>query len=68
LCGEIDERVQTFLRRPIEGEWPLCLRSPPRRAAKTCAGDHVASLGGADCWGHSTYAMAGLVGHLESVV
>src|SRR5271166_1681571 len=22
LCGEIDERVQTFLRRPIEGEWP----------------------------------------------
>jgi transposase-like protein len=22
LCGEIDERVQTFLDRPIEGEWP----------------------------------------------
>jgi putative transposase len=22
LCAEIDERVQTFLRRPIEGEWP----------------------------------------------
>jgi len=22
LCGEIDERVQTFLSRPIEGEWP----------------------------------------------
>jgi transposase-like protein len=22
LCGEIDERVNTFLRRPIEGEWP----------------------------------------------
>jgi putative transposase len=22
LCGEIDERVQTFLHRPIEGEWP----------------------------------------------
>jgi hypothetical protein len=22
LCGEIDGRVQTFLRRPIEGEWP----------------------------------------------
>jgi transposase-like protein len=22
LCGEIDERVQTFLTRPIEGEWP----------------------------------------------
>jgi putative transposase len=22
LCGEIDERVQTFLCRPIEGNWP----------------------------------------------
>jgi transposase-like protein len=22
LCGDIDERVQTFLSRPIEGEWP----------------------------------------------
>jgi len=22
LCSEIDERVQTFLRRPIEGDWP----------------------------------------------
>jgi transposase-like protein len=22
LCEDIDERVQTFLNRPIEGEWP----------------------------------------------
>ena len=22
LCGEIDERVQRFLHRPLEGEWP----------------------------------------------
>src|SRR5216110_49886 len=22
LCGEIDDRVRTFLSRPIEGEWP----------------------------------------------
>jgi putative transposase len=22
LCAEIDDRVQTFLTRPIEGEWP----------------------------------------------
>ena len=22
VCGEIDERVQRFLSRPIEGEWP----------------------------------------------
>ena len=22
LCAEIDERVQTFLHRPIEGDWP----------------------------------------------
>ena len=27
LCGEIDERVRTFLDRPIEGEWPF-LGSP----------------------------------------
>src|SRR3954453_10500057 len=35
LCGEIDERVQAFLSRPIEGEWPyLCLDATyvkPRR-------------------------------------
>ena len=65
-----DRRAGTDLpQAPDRGGVVLCLRSPPRRAAKTCAGDHVvASLGGADCWGHSTYAMAGLVGHLESVV
>ena len=22
LCGEIDERVDAFLKRPLEGEWP----------------------------------------------
>jgi transposase-like protein len=22
LCGEIDERVNTFLNRPLEGDWP----------------------------------------------
>jgi transposase-like protein len=22
LCGEIDERVHTFLNRPLEGNWP----------------------------------------------
>jgi putative transposase len=22
LCGEIDEKVQTFLNRPLEGDWP----------------------------------------------
>ena len=22
LCGEIDERVNTFLNRPLEGQWP----------------------------------------------
>jgi transposase-like protein len=22
LCGEIDERVQAFLTRPLEGDWP----------------------------------------------
>jgi len=29
LCGEIDERVQTFLSRPIEGEWPYVCWMPP---------------------------------------
>lgn len=23
LCGEIDERVQVFLNRPLEGDWPF---------------------------------------------
>src|SRR5476649_1740480 len=32
LCGEIDERVQTFLNRPIEGEW----RSPHRLGCRHC--------------------------------
>ena len=33
LCGEIDERVNTFLRRPIEGEWPyLWLDADPRES------------------------------------
>jgi putative transposase len=22
LCGEIDDKVQTFLNRPLEGDWP----------------------------------------------
>ena len=22
LCGELDERVQAFLGRPLEGDWP----------------------------------------------
>ena len=22
LCGEIDEKVQGFLNRPLEGDWP----------------------------------------------
>ena len=26
LCGEIDERIRTFLSRPIEGEWPYVWR------------------------------------------
>jgi transposase-like protein len=23
LCGEIDEKVQTFLTRPLDGDWPF---------------------------------------------
>ena len=29
LCGEIDERVQTFLSRPIEGNGPMSGSTPP---------------------------------------
>jgi putative transposase len=32
LCGEIDERVQAFLTRPLEGTWPV------RRGARTVYG------------------------------
>lgn len=28
LCGEIDEQVQAFLNRPLEGSWPyVCKRT-----------------------------------------
>ena len=29
LCGEIDERVNAFLARPIEGDWPYVWWMPP---------------------------------------
>lgn len=35
LCAELDERVGTFLERPIEGEWPyLCGRVPPKSSGR----------------------------------
>jgi putative transposase len=42
LCGEIDERVQTFLTRPIEGEWPyLWLDATYVKARRD---DHIVSV------------------------
>jgi len=42
LCAEIDERVQTFLTRPIEGEWPyLWLDATYVRARRT---SHIVSV------------------------
>ena len=42
LCAEIDERVQTFLTRPIEGEWPyLWLDATYVRARR---GSHIVSV------------------------
>jgi transposase-like protein len=44
LCAEIDERVQTFLSRPIEGEWPYLWSASQnggdrlRRAVKQTSG------------------------------
>ena len=32
LCEEIDAKVQAFLNRPIEGDWP-CGRNPQTRSA-----------------------------------
>jgi transposase-like protein len=29
LCQEIDERVKAFLKRPLEGEAPICESTPP---------------------------------------
>ena len=34
LCAEIDERVQTFLRRPIEGDWPRSSGSMPHSSKR----------------------------------
>ena len=42
LCEEIDERVQTFLARPIEGDWPyLWLDATYVRARR---GSHIVSV------------------------
>ena len=42
LCAEIDERVQTFLNRPIEGEWPyLWLDATYVKAQR---GHHIVSV------------------------
>ncbi len=40
LCDEIDERVQAFLQRPLEGTGPICgsmpLTSKPGRQEESC--------------------------------
>ena len=42
LCAEIDERVQAFLTRPIEGEWPyLWLDATSVKARR---GHHIVSV------------------------
>ncbi len=59
LCGEIDERVQTFLNRPIEGEWPyIWLDATYVKARVTTASSRLPSslpsastaTGAARCW------------------
>ena len=34
LCAEIDQRVRTFLERPIEGDWPTVDRRHLREGAR----------------------------------
>jgi hypothetical protein len=58
LCAEIDERVQAFLNRPLEGEWPYLWidatylkKSATRRAHRVgcgnsrCGGQHRRQAG-----------------------
>jgi len=33
LCKDIDERVQAFLNRPLEGEWPLAPPAPAKASS-----------------------------------
>ena len=39
LCGEIDERVNAFLDRPIEGDWPYIWTPPECKSAIEFSGD-----------------------------
>ena len=41
LCGGIDARVQAFLSRPIEGEWPYLWLDPT--SVKAQWGNHIVS-------------------------
>ena len=59
LCGEIDERVNAFLARPIEGDWPYLWLEPPtsKSAATTTSSRSPSSspsastqMAGARCW------------------
>src|ERR1700751_4965424 len=57
LCGEIDERVQAFLQRPIEGEWPyLWLDATYVKARR---GHHIVSVGGVVAMGGNTDGRGG---------
>ena len=54
LCGEIDERVNAFLGRPLEGEWPYlwldvsrrtpCVRVSLRKYIKVRRGGRIVSV------------------------
>ncbi len=38
LCAEIDERVNAFLNRPLEGEWPRLWLDAPASSSVAAAG------------------------------
>ena len=42
LCGEVDERVQAFLTRPIEGDWPYVWLDAT--SIKARRGHHIVSV------------------------
>ena len=45
LCEDIDERVQAFLSRPIEGHWPYLWID-----LKFTGGGHCPGIGAGRCW------------------
>jgi transposase-like protein len=60
LCGEIDERVQAFLARPIEGDWPHVWLDATYIKARR--GHHIVSVAVIVAVGVNTYGRRVVLG------